>query len=371
MTLSFREINLRVFQGKPYPHIFFQPRLEPWYDWHRIFNKLPEAYREMGLRGFFDRLGASMRYVHYYTGMPDPVITHYAPRVKVIESYSGGEGKRVYVTPGGELVERLKLTQDETWRTVGFPVKTLDDLKNLRWLCQHTRYFFSEANFEQGSQYMGERGEPQFWVPKSPYQALAQIWMKLQDLIYALADYPAEVEATMQAIDDSYDGLYEAITLSGKVKMLNFGENIHDSLLSPRYFERYLIPFYEKRCIQLRKAGIFAHVHLDGYFHSLLKYLRYLPFEGIEALTPTPQGDVTLEEMAEHIGDKVLLDGIPAVYFLPTFSEETLMESVEKIVRLFYPRLVLGISDELPEGSGLEAIDRVQRVADYCKRWTP
>jgi len=75
--------------------------------------------------------------------------------------------------------------------------------------------------------------------------------------------------------------------------------------------------------------------------------------------------------MAEHIGDKVLLDGIPAVYFLPTFSEETLMESVEKIVRLFYPRLVLGISDELPEGSGLEAIDRVQRVADYCKRWTP
>jgi len=217
----------------------------------------------------------------------------------------------------------------------------------------------------------GERGEPQFWVPKSPYQALAQIWMKLQDLIYALADYPAEVEATMQAIDDSYEGLYEEITASGKVKMLNFGENIHDSLLSPRYFERYLIPFYEKRCSQLHKAGIFAHVHLDGYFHSLLKYLRYLPFEGIEALTPTPQGDVTLEEMAEHIGDKVLLDGIPAVYFLPTFSEEMLMESVEKIVRLFYPRLVLGISDELPEGAGVEAIDRVSRVADYCKTWTP
>jgi hypothetical protein len=41
-----------------------------------------------------------------------------------------------------------------------------------------------------------------------------------------------------------------------------------------------------------------------------------MPFDGIEALTPSPQGDATLEEIKEHIGDKILLDGIPAIYFM-------------------------------------------------------
>ena len=29
-------------------------------------------------------------------------------------------------------------------------------------------------NFERGSKFVDDRGEPQFWIPKSPYQALTQ-----------------------------------------------------------------------------------------------------------------------------------------------------------------------------------------------------
>ena len=138
-------------------------------------------------------------------------------------------------------------------------------------------------------------------------------------------------------------------------------------MISPRYFERYFLPFYEKRVGQLHQAGIYSHVHIDGYFASLLPYLRDMPFDGYEALTPEPQGDVTLEQMAEHIGDKVLLDGIPAVLFMSTYPEDELMASVERIVELFAPRLILGISDELPEGCGVEGLERMRRVADWCR----
>ncbi|MBN1401250.1 MAG: hypothetical protein JXA74_10460, partial [Anaerolineae bacterium] len=152
-----------------------------------------------------------------------------------------------------------------------------------------------------------------------------------------------------------------------RLRIVNFGENIHDQLISPRYWERYCLPFYHKRCSQLREAGIFSHIHMDGFFHSLLPYLRELPFDGIEALTPAPQGDVSLEEMAEHIGDKVLLDGIPAVLFMPQYTEGELMQTVEQLVALFHPRLVLGISDELPEGTGPEALERVRQVARWAR----
>ncbi|MCZ7544025.1 MAG: hypothetical protein M5R40_11060 [Anaerolineae bacterium] len=70
------------------------------------------------------------------------------------------------------------------------------------------------------------------------------------------------------------------------------------------------------------------------------------------------------------MGDKVLLDGIPAVLFLPTYTREELMATTEKVVKLFHPRLVLGVSDEVPEGADEEAITRLKMVADWCRDYT-
>ncbi len=367
--MTFRQMNLNVFKSEPIPHVFFQPRFEPWYEWHRIFGKMPEKYRDYSLLDLFDELRVSMRYIDYYTGMPGCVFQQFAPEARVHEQLSEREGVRVYETPYGDLCETLKRTPDKTWRVVGFAVKGPDDLKKLRWLYGRMTYTFSRENFEQGSAFVGDRGEPQFYLPKSPYQALVQIWMKFQDFIYALADYRDDIETTMQVIDESYDRLYAEIIAYGGVKIVNFGENLHAHLLSPHYFEQYLIPFYAKRAGQLKQAGLFSHVHLDGYYRSLLPYFKDLPFDGIEALTPLPQGDVSLEETKEHIGDKVLLDGIPAVLFLPTYSREELMETTEKVVKLFHPRLVLGVSDEVPEGADEEAIVRLGMVSEWCRNY--
>jgi hypothetical protein len=360
-------MNVRVFEGQPLPRVFFQPRIEPWYAWHTEMGNLPPRYAAMSLPELYDDLAISMRYVHYYTGMPDPVVWTRSEEVRVEREEDGDGAVVITRTPHGDLVERQHLTVDSTWRTVEFPVKGPEDLLKLRWLLERTQVTFSEERFEKGSRFVGERGEPQFWVPKSPYQALCQQLMKLDDFIYALADAPEEVEAVMELIDRTYDPLYEQIVEYGGVRIVNFGENIHEQLLSPRYFERYLIPWYERRSNQLREAGIFTHVHIDGYFRTLLPYLADLPFDGLEALTPEPQGDVTLEQIAEHIGDKVLLDGIPAVLFLPTYPRDRLARCVERLVELFHPRLVLGVSDELPEGAEEDSVERIRWVSDFCR----
>lgn len=379
-----REMNIRVFAGKEIPRVFFQPRLEPWYDLRKERGELPQRYTDLSLRELYDELDASMRYIQYYTGMSDPIETRYTDKVKVKSETHDGERVTVIDTPYGELIEESKTTSEGSWRTVGFAVKNRNDLKKLAWVCEHTVLSFSKEKFEQGSEFIGDRGVPQFWVPKSPYQALCQLWMKLTDFIYALHDDPGPVEAAMKAIDESYDSLYEQLTSYANptnqssvgsenlsrdcaLKIINFGENIDAHLVNPRYVEQYLIPFYEKRSNQLRRAGIYTHIHIDGAFQSLLGYLAALPFDGLEALTPLPQGDVTIEEMKEHIGDKVLLDGIPAVLFLSHYPREDLEECVHQLVDLFHPRLVLGISDELPQGGDEESIDRVRWIADYCK----
>ena len=363
-----REMNLKVFQGKNLPHIFFQPRMEPWFAWHRQFKTLPPEFQHATLLDFYDRLDVSMRYIHYYSDIPDPVVRDYSRDVKIQEQQKDERLIITYHTPLGPLVEVQKWTVDRTWRTVDFPVKNPDDLKRLKWLYDNTRFTFNPKHFEQGARFVAERGEPQFWLPKSPYQSLCQTWMKLESFIYALMDEPHLVEEVFAAIDASYDPLYRAIAGSRQVKIINFGENIHVNLLSPDYFERYFIPFYQKRSTQMREAGIYTHVHIDGYFKPLLKYLPSLPFDGYEALTPLPQGDVTVEEMKDHIGDKVLLDGIPAILFLDHHPMEDLQRCVEKLCSLFAPRLILGISDELPEAATATGIERVRWVVEYCRK---
>ena len=369
--MNFREMNLAVFEGRPIPHVFFQPRTESWYVWHKTFDKLPPRYRDVSLLDMYDDLRLSMRYVHYYTDQPDPIQRRFDRKVKITEQKTDTQMHIAYHTPHGDLVSRHVWTQDDTWREVDHPVKDRDDLIKLRWLCQHTYYDFSPDNYAQGCNFIGERGVGQFFMPKSPYQALAQIWMTLEGLVYALVDCRDEVEQTMAAIDESYDSLYEQLVgLSDTVQIVNFGENIHDQLLSPAYFERYLMPWWVKRSGQLRDAGMFTHVHIDGYFRTLLPYLKDLAFDGIEALTPKPQGDVPLEQIKEHIGDKVLLDGIPAILFIPPYTRDDLMQFTERVVDLFHPRLVLGASDEVPEGGGEEAIERVRLVSNYCRSRT-
>jgi hypothetical protein len=367
--VDFKEMNLRVFQRKPIPQVFFQPRIEPWFHWHSIFNKFPEGFEYSGILDLFDDLGASIRYIHYYTGMPDPIVRVFSPQVEFIRKEINNIATNTYHTPHGVLTETQHLTIDLTWRTTGFAVKNTDDLHALKWLYEHTEYHFDERSFITGKNFIGVRGEPQFWVPKSPYQALAQIWMKLPDLVYAIVDHKKIVEEVMEAIDNAYDPLYEEICSSKAINIVNFGENIHEQLLTPRYLDNYLLPFWGKRTDQLQTVGIYSHVHIDGFFRNLLAYLQFLPFDGIEALTPEPQGDMKIEEIKEHIGDKILIDGIPAVLFLETYKREQLLSTTEKIIKLFYPNLILGISDELPQGAGIEAIERVRLVSEFCAKY--
>ena len=133
---------------------------------------------------------------------------------------------------------------------------------------------------------------------------------------------------------------------------------------SPKIYEQYLMPYYQKRVEQIHKTKKLCHIHMDGALKPLLPLLSHVDFDGIEAVTPLPQGDVTLEEIKEALGNIILLDGMPAIYFLPEYPEEELFAFTEKILKMFAPNIILGISDELPPTGD---INRVKLVADIVK----
>jgi hypothetical protein len=165
----------------------------------------------------------------------------------------------------------------------------------------------------------------------------------------------------IKAIDESDPPLLETLARC-PIEIINLGDNVDGRYLGPRLFEEFLLEPYQRRTAALHAAGKFVHAHWDGHLRPILRYAQQTGLDGIEAATPLPQGDVTLEQVKEALGDNmVLLDGIPMLSFLPNTDLATLEEQVQKTVELFAPRLILGVSDEI---SPVCNIQRIRFVTD-------
>ncbi len=362
MLRSWREMILAVYSGKDPGGVVWQPRIDFWFLVNQRRGTLPKRYEGATLLDVHDDVFSSIRYFIW------PLRVRYE-KVKVEEHWIDEDRLlRVWKTPVGDLREVLRFTDfklsayHEEYR-----VKTPEDLKILEYILEDSDYWFDMESYQQDVERVGDRGVPQFFYRRSPLQALIIEHMGFERTVYALTDYPDLIEHYIEVATRADDRMYEVL-LSSPVPILNLGENIDGYLNPPKMFCRYHLPYYQMRVKQIKAVGKFVHIHMDGSLKPLLPFLRSVDWDGIEAVTPVPQGDVTLEEVKEAMGDLILLDGIPALYFLPFYPEERLVECVKRIVELFYPRLILGISDELPPGGDIE---RVRIVGQLVKELVP
>ena len=186
--------------------------------------------------------------------------------------------------------------------------------------------------------------------------------MGITRTIKFLFRYKGEVEKLMEQIEYYNDKFYKVI-VSTPIKILNLGENIDSRITSPRLFKKYCLPQYQERSSYLHKKGKFVHIHIDGYAKPILPLLKETGLDGVEALTPKPVGDFTLEDLKKAIGDDmVLVDGIPYILFLPSIEVKRLENFVRRIVSMFPDNLVLGISDELPPPSDYRRVRIVSEI---------
>ena len=82
-------------------------------------------------------------------------------------------------------------------------------------------------------------------------------------------------------------------------------------------------------------------------------------------MSETPLSDIFERHSTDRTSCLPILVDIQAEYkYLP---RQALEECVERVVELFHPRLVLGISDELPEAGGEETFERMRWVAEWCR----
>lgn len=358
---DFAKLHHDVCFKKAGGKIIWQPRINCWID-DKMFEQgeLPGHYKGMTKAEIYRDLDCSARVYEYN----DCIYPIYDDTIAVSKRVDGRKTIHTMTTPVGEVSMVLESTPSSWAQLVKkYWVCNEDDLKVYTYIEQHTNWGFSQEVFDKVAAEWGTMGAPTIFIPRVSMQRLYIDLMGVEEATYALADYPELVEEYFDALRECHFRLIDVVNQS-PIDIINFGDNIHSGTLPPYLFEKYVLKEYQERTRRLRAAGKFTCAHFDGDNRGLMEFYQQTGLDGIEAITPVPQGDVTLEDAHACLGEMVMIDGIPAVYFDDTYTEETLVECVHKIIDLFAPNLILGISDEISSTGDIERIRLVGKIVD-------
>ena len=361
MSTDFNKLNLDVVFKRSEGKIIWQPRIEAWYR-DRVFqgkDLLPEKYKGWSLKQLYQDLGCSNRIYDFnycFQKVYDNTITH-----TVIE-HDDLTYEEIIRTPIGSINQIIKRNTSNygTYPSKWY-IEKEEDLYIQMYIEEHSSIVYHEEKYKELLDYWQGLGAPCVFIDRVNVQKLYLELMGVTNATYALIDYPETIEKYFDVLSKAQARWFKVYDES-PIQIINYGDNIHNGTLSPSLFKKYVLPEYQKRSKFWHNKFVYAH--WDGDTKHILQFANDTTMDGIEAITPIPQGDVTLEEMKEHLKDMFLVDGIPAILFDDIYPVEELIQTTKRIIELFAPNLVLGISDEITSTGNIERIRVVTKIVD-------
>ncbi len=384
--INHREDLLKVLTGETPVHPVFQPRLEHWYRVRQSEGCLPRPFRGLSLIEVHQTLGCAFRPyhlfnrclqfeyehpIHVHTHLEGSLAAEWRPALgeteDLLATMIGSEGVRVSIrwsTPLGEAIS-VEMRKGHSRKTVKYPVTSSEEARIFRYVLDAQRPVWKQESYDEGVQDLGSMGLPVLTIPRVNIQRLSVNLMGFENVVYAIAERDKEVVDLIKACDDADNRICNLLAAT-PIPMISYGDNIDANLVSPQLYSEFILPAYEQRAAILKPAGKFVFSHWDGAVKTLLRFAGTSFLDGIEALTPKPQGDITHEEMRAALPESmVLLDGLQMLSFMPDYPIEMLESETLRLVSLFGGKAILGISDQLSPACDIE---RVRRTAEVLRQ---
>ena len=353
---------MAVYEGREGADLVFQPRLSHWYAANTAGGTLPEKYLGTYLDEIYKDLDVTPREVWRPRG---GYLGFATKQENEVERWVGQKEDHIvieYRTLKGNIREVERRTEHGTstyWSE--YLLKDLRDIEVYKYILEGQRYEWDQRSHEWGKKRFGDLLPLKIRVPHSPLMDVTVHLMGFKQTVLMLWRHPKEMGELMQLLEKGFYQMIDACKGKSVVEF-GFGNNMHQDMCPPPYFKKYVIPFFERVMPRIHAMGMYSTDHWDGYVKQLFPLLKSTQLDGLECVTPVPQGDVTVDEMQEGMKGVFLRDGIPAVLFCPWSSLKELEDTVRRLIKAFYPRLILGVSDLFPANGDIERIRFVNKI---------
>jgi len=343
LILNIKERIMAVYRGE-------EPDRVPWLIYDGL---LPRGYFERKLRNMGLGLKVSV-----------PVWRVEMPHVRVETRNLGDITCTTFHTPVGSVSMRQRIGLQEgagsSW-IIEHPIKNLSDFDVIEFIAEDTRYIPDYKPFLDAERNLGDDGIVFVWAGRSPIQELQIELMGYKTFAIALHKYPKELERLIRVLEKRADERYRIIAES-PAEVVNGTDNINSVIVSPRLYERYIIPFYSRQYRLLHKHDKILEDHMDGKLMALKDLIAKTDLDVIEAFTPPPMGDLSLKEAKALWKGKIISLNFPESVFLE--GPDVVQKHILSLLREASPgdNFILSITEDIPakyRETGLLAITNI------------
>ncbi len=135
---------------------------------------------------------------------------------------------------------------------------------------------------------------------KTSFQSMIEYWVGTEEMAYALADMPDEVEQTLETMwKVSEQGA--RLSAASEAEAFISWEDTSTTNISPTWYERYILPEISRWCDVLHEAGKLYIQHACGHLRALSPLIAGSKIDALESVSAPPTGNITPLELREQL----------------------------------------------------------------------
>ncbi len=249
---------------------------------------------------------------------PEPMrVTRVDDELVVLDRETGGRIGRIDSHGGGGFIPDRAPA----------PVETLAEY---RGRLDEMRREFSDEKME--SLRRARARVPDLFVASAPGGITMNTYTALRGREQAMMDFFERPDFVHAAMDMQADVIIERAErlLAAGIDGLYIGDpSASASLISPKHFERFCLPPYQKFCRHFKGKGTLVYIHVCGNSRPILEMLAATGADAVEPLDPL--GGVEVADAKRRIGHRVaLMGGLNTLTLAAGTPAEVRAEAVRK-----------------------------------------
>ncbi len=355
---------LKLLSGEMPKEVIWTADLEYWVAGQIQNGLLPEKYQgEIGRLKLSRDVGIMPYFWYDKFWLGKPLYNHNIEYNVLLE---GNKTIYLWQTPLGKL-EKIDIYSADSCSQacIQYPVSNKQQLEILLYLLKNRVLVPDNMNDYNVRRQLWAQydGLPSISMPRSPLPSLAVEWCGIENLTYMLMDCEGLINDVLFLLDSQEMPILEAVSPVAP-PLIHFADNLTSDFYTP-FFQIYMKDSYEKRLDILHKSNIKCAVHLDGMVKGLLPMLSQVGFDAIEALTPAPVGDVSVEEMKKLRSNQnvILWGGMPGAMFCEPFTWSDIEKHLTDLFKCWSDiKFVLGVADQIPANGNIEICNKISNL---------